>query len=268
MERQQAECWSTLVLETLANESKPWCDSALSESIQPLSDTLMWRHASRWTVFQGKWREMQAEGSFNTAGIQLNKPHYQESRQTDRKPSHGVSGLGCHHQLISSGALTPPPRSRLGTKVEKQSSFHRRFCSSGFLFMSCSLGKPHSTFFRLPRWPFSSATKVNQESPSSCICDSIKLPKIAVLRIHQKNLHLPDVPGPTASYTDHQKSCFLHWWIPCFAQYRATRGSESGGWLCAKQDIPEDHERWGPRQDNCLKWQRITHRDHCYGFTS
>ena len=206
MERQQDEFWSTLVLETLANESKPWCDSALSESIQPLSDTLMWRHASRWTVFQGKWREMQAEGSFNTAGIQLNKPHYQESRQTDRKPSHGVSGLGCHHQLISSGALTSPPRSRLGTKVEKQSSFHRRCCSSGFLFMSCSLGKPHSTFFRLPRWPFSSATKVSQESPSLCICDSIKLQKIAVLRIHQKNLHLPDIPGPTASYTDHQKS--------------------------------------------------------------
>ena len=175
---------------------------------------------------------------------------------------------GAPPPVISSGALTPPLRSRLGTKVEKQSSFHRRFSSSGCLFVSCSLGKPHSTFFRLPRWPFSSATKVNQESPSLHICDSIKLQKIAVLRIHQKNLHLPDVPGPTASYTDHQKSRFLHLWLPCFARYRATWGSESGDWLCAKQDIPEDHERWGPRQDNCLKWQRITRRDHCYGLTS
>ena len=54
MERRQAEFWTTLVLETLANESKPWCDSALSESIQPLSDTLTRRHVSVWTVFQGK----------------------------------------------------------------------------------------------------------------------------------------------------------------------------------------------------------------------
>lgn len=101
-------------------------------------------------------------------------------------------------------------------------------CSSGFLFVSCSLGKPHSTSFRLPRRPFSSATKVNQKSPSSHICDPIKLQKRAVLGIHRKKLHLPDVPGPTASYTDRQKSRFSHLWTPCFARYRATRGSESG----------------------------------------
>lgn len=107
---------------------------------------------------------------------------------------------------MSSAALTPTPRPRLGTKVKKQPSFHQSFCSPGFLFVSCSLGKPHSTSFRLPRSSFSSATKVNWKIPSSHICDPIKLQERAVLRIHLKKPCLPDVPGPTASYTDHQKS--------------------------------------------------------------
>ena len=167
-------------------------------------------------------------GSFNTSWDTAQRTPLSGEQANRQKTQPRGWRTGHHHQLISSGALTPPPRSRLGTKVEKQSSFHRRFSSSGCLFVSCSLGKPHSTSLRLPRWPFSSATKVNQKSPSSRICDSIKLQKRAVLRIHQKNLHLPDVPGPTASYTDHRKSRFLHSWMPCFARFRATRGSQSG----------------------------------------
>lgn len=54
MEREQAEFWSTLLLETLPNESKPCYDAGLSEPIQPLSDTLIGRYVSVWTIFQGK----------------------------------------------------------------------------------------------------------------------------------------------------------------------------------------------------------------------
>lgn len=145
-------------------------------------------------------------GSFNTSWDTAQRTPSsgeQANRQTTQPRGRRT---GRHHQLISSGALTPPPRSRLGTKVEKQLSFPRRFCSPGFLLVSCSLGKPHSTSSRLRRWPFLSATKVNQKSPGSRICDPIKLQKTAVLRIHREKLRLPDVPGPTASYTGHWKS--------------------------------------------------------------
>lgn len=111
---------------------------------------------------------------------------------------------------------------QVGDQSKKHSPFPQSFRSSGFLFVSCSLGKPHSTSLRFPRRSFSSATKVNWKILSSHICDPTKPQGRAVLGIHLKKLRLPDVPAPTASYADHQKPCFLHSRTPCFARHRAT----------------------------------------------
>lgn len=160
-------------------------------------------------------------GSFNSSWDTAQRTPL-SVEQANRQTTHPRGQLtGSPPSTSSSGVLTPTPRSRLGTKVKNTHPFPRVFALLGFC-LCLAPWENHTVHPSGSRRSFSSATKVNWKILSSHICDPTKPQERAVLGIHLKKLRLPDVPGPTASYTDHQKPCFLHSRTPCFARHRAT----------------------------------------------